>query len=751
MRSYIAQGLILTCLAAPVLAQDTSSGAQAPSTTNQAQLASQQAGLLRYGTRLSEAAQKYHLFDKLTALATPDQLDTIQKLRISPSQAMQLLQAVQENLPQGNLDKEAMATLRRNITPKAEQILGADQFDLFIGLVPSPQQTEQARAILKSVAATPEGIAALQASEDLARTLSDEQRRFLGPFLDLMKDPGAPAKAPPALKKPVKAPPGSRMLVFLKKTSLGDSYAEVYPESNYSEYFAHRYRLDGADPAVVSNLSNADGLPVRVLGTVKDDLLSLSRNSLAGPPSLLAISGDATAWRGQMPARVAAASPPTVTLNLGRGQAVNATLDLQTEAERQGFARHSNGGDFMLTGTALTGSGGNITLCDMEFGDWRPASSQVAAAAVLQTSEDFLEHAANSFLNGHSDMFSGGDGKVRFFVSDIGTTLIGCQPGQVRLYGRLAVTHTGLDVLGANAEVVCTASMAKGRLQLTPVPGSLQVRVDYPLYGAMPASWTSNLERIAGSEYSGGVSLPVTDAFSQQILQSGVVVQSQLDGLQLATQPTGDRRTALVSLAIPAAAGAAAPPIDILRNRVAAPGEFTLAVSEDTINSTIKQKLPPMLPILRPVPEEYRKQGGASLDQVEIPQLDLSFRQGQFVISNCVLNVHWSFGPFSGVEPGVRFQGTASVSGSGNPAKIGLHLHIDQLEFLSTRITGLPPNEQQELKDKLIKGMQEFTLELPPPPDIMVKLLSPQTRLVLTGASGSPDPSELLLHGRLDP
>ncbi len=751
MRSYIAQGLILTCLAAPVLAQDTTSGAQAPSTINQVQLDSQRAQLLRYGTRLSEAALKYQLFDKLTALATPDQLDTIKKLRISPSQAMQLVKAVQESMPQGPLNKDAMTALRRNLTPKAEQILGADQFDLFIGLVPSPQQTEQAKAILKSVAATPEGIAALQASNDLAKTLSDDQRRFLGPFLDLMKEPGTPAKAPPPPKKPLKAPPGSRMLVFLKKTSLGDSYAEVYPESNYSEFLAHRYRLDGADPAVVSNLSNAEGLPVRVLGTVKDDLLSLSRNNLSGPPSLLAVSGNVTAWRGKMPARVAAASPPTVTLNLGRGQAVNATLDLQTDAERQGFAQHSNGSDFLLTGTALTGADGKVTLCDLEFGEWRPSSSQVAASAILQGSEDFLEHAANSFLNGHPDMFSGGDGKVRFFVSDIGTTLIGCQPGQIKLYGRLAATHTGLDVLGANAEVVCAASMVKGRLQLTPVPGSLQVRVDYPLYGAMPVSWTRNLETIAGTQYSGGVSLPVTDAFSKQIIQSGVVAQSQLDALQLATQPTGDRRTGLVSLAVPAAAGSAAPSVDILKNRVAAPGEFTLAVSEDTINTTLKQKIPPMLPIKRPIPDQYQKQGGVSLTEVEIPELDLAFSKGQFVINTCVVNVHWSLGPFSGVEPGARFKGTASVSGTGNPAKVGLNLHIDQLEFLSTRITGMPPNEQQDLKNKLIKAMQEYTLELPSPPDIMVQMLSPQTRLVLTGASGTPDPSELLIHGRLDP
>jgi hypothetical protein len=746
MRSSLAHGLIFLCLAAPVLAQDRSSGV-----TNQAQQSLQRAQLLRYGARLTEAVQKYQLFDKLSNLATPDQLDTLKKLRISPSQAMSLLKAVQENMPEGPLDKDGMAALRRKITPKAEDILGAEQFDLLISLVPSPQQTDAASAILKSVAATPEGLAAKQASDDLSKSLSDDQRRFLTPLLNLMNDPSTPAKAPASPKKPAKAPPGSRMLVFLTKTSLGDSFAEVYPDSNYAEYMPRRYRVDGADPAVLSNLSNAEGLPVRVLGTVKDDLLSLSKNSLAGPPSLLAVGGDYKCWRGRVPARVSSQNPPTVTLNLGRGQSANATLDIQTEPERQGFAARSNGADFLLGCTALIAADGKMTLCDMDFGDWRPAGKSLATSGTIQMSEEFLDHAAGQFLNGHSEMFSGGDSKVRFAVSDVGATLLGCQPGQVRLFGRLTGSHTGLEVVGADAEVVCTAAMNKGRVELKPVPGSLQVRVDYPLYGALPPSWISNLERIAGTEYSNGVSLAVTDPFSQEILKSGVMTQAQLDGLQIASAPSGDRRTALVALAAPAAAGSSSPAVDILKNRVQAPGELSLAVAEDTINTAIKSKLPPMLPIVRPIPKEYQNQGGVSLTEVEIPELDLSFSKGQFVINTCVLNVHWSFGLFSGVEPGCRFKGTGNVVGTGNPAKLGLQLHIDQLEFLSTRITGMAPNEQQDLKDKLIKAMQEYTIELPAPSDFPVTMLSPQTRLVLTGAGGTPEASELLVHGRLDP
>jgi len=82
MRSYIAQGLILTCLAAPVLAQDNPPGASAPATVNQAQLDMQRAQLLRFGTRLEIAAQKYQLFQKITDLASSDQLSAIKTRRM---------------------------------------------------------------------------------------------------------------------------------------------------------------------------------------------------------------------------------------------------------------------------------------------------------------------------------------------------------------------------------------------------------------------------------------------------------------------------------------------------------------------------------------------------------------------------------------------------------------------------------------------------------------------------------------------
>lgn len=753
MRSYIAQGLILTCLAAPVLAQETPSGASAPAPVNQAQLEMQRAQLLRFGTRLELAARKYKLFEKITNLANSDQLSAIKQLRISPSQAMDLLKLVQSNLPTGPMDKAASAAFRQAITPGAEKILGADQFDLLLQLVPSPQQTAQVQTILNQVAATPEGAAAREAASDLSKSLSDDQRRFFSPVLNLLNTPGTPAAAAPPAKKPARpaaGPKPSRMLVYLKKTSLGDTYAEVYPESNFTEYLPHRYRVEGADPSVLSALSNADGLPVRVLGTLQDDLLSLASNSFSGPPSLLAISGNATAWRGRLPAKVNSVSPPTVTLNLGRGQFAVAALDLQTDAEREGLSRHAGGDHFLLGGTALT-QAGNITMCDLDFADWRPNTLSMASAASIQLSEDLLEHAANSFLTGHPEMFGGGSGNVRFAVGDIGATLLGCQPGQVRIFGNLTGTHTGLEMLGANAEVVCAASLVKGRLQLTPVPGSLQVRVDYPLFAALPPGWSSNLERMAGSQYSSGLSLPVTDPFAQQILQSGIMVQSQLDGLSLATLPAGDRRTGLVAVVAPAAAAPAVPSVELLRNRVQAPGEFTLALSEDTLNTAIKAKLPPMLPIKRPVPKEMQNQGGVTLSEVEIPELDLSFSKGVFLINTCVVNVHWSFGLFSGVEPGCRFKGSATVSGGGNPAKVSITLHIDQVEFLSTRITGLPASEQQDLKDKLMKAAADFPLDLPLPQDLMVKVLGPQTRLVVTGASGTPEPSELLVQGRLDP
>lgn len=743
MKSTLARGLMLVCLTSPVWAQEPTA-ASVPTAATQAQ----RDRLLCYGTRLLAIDRQYKVFDRITALATQDQLDALQKLRISPQQGADLLKLIGDNMPTGTLDSEGFKALRRKITPKAEDILGSEQFDRLLELLPSPQQSDRIKAILNEAAATPEGKHALAAANDLSATLSTDQRNFLDPVLGLMRNPQGKPPAPPAkAKKPAKPAAGERRLVFLRKTDVGETYAEVFPNTDFLSHVPHRFRIEGGDASVLSALSNSSGLPVRVLGNYQGGLLQVAKESFSAGPSLLAVPGDSQVWRGRLPAKLLSPNPPTVQLDAGRGQTITAQLEFHTPQERQQFDKVSANGTFLVGATAMV-KGPQTTLVDMDFAAWHPPPSAVASTCLIQVSEQMMRHAAAEYLAGHPDQFNKGSGQVSFQVSEMGATLQGCQPGQIRLYGRLSGAHSGLTVLESTLEVVAKPTLDKGKLQLAPIPGTLQVRLNFPFFAETPPNWIANLERIMGSEYSKGVTMSVTDPYKDDIVKSGLLEASQLDQMQLFTLPSGDRRTALVSLAVPAAA---APIVPALQSRIEIPGECTVAVSELAINTAIKAKLPPMLPMTKAIPKDLQQQGGVTLSEVDIPELDLIFQQGIFHINTCVVNVHWSYGLFSGIEPGVRFKGTAKISGSGSPLKLTANLQIESLEWLSPRILGESPEEQKSQKDKLIKALQETPLELPVPADVAATLISPRASLVLTGVRGSENPSELLLQGRLQP
>jgi len=732
---------MLVCLSSPLWAQ--------PPTPAASSIQQTQDRLLQYGSLLRLVNERYHLVQRMTDLATPDQLDALNKLRISPKQAMDLVKLVRDNMPEGPLDDKGWKDLRRKITPKAEDILGSEQFDRLLELLPSPQQKDKIEAILKDAAATPEGKQALAAALQLEASLTDEQKRFLEPVLNLMKTPNPKTtlKTPPSPKRPAKAPAGERRLVYLRKTSLGETYAEVRPEANFTQYLPQRYRLLGGDPDVLSNLSNGSGLPVRVLGNLQGDRLTVARASFTAGPALLAVPGDAEVWRGRLPARLLSPSPPVVELDAGRGRTLQGQLEFTTPEEKQEFDKVSAAGKFLLGSTAMT-RGGQTTLVDLEFSPWQDPNQECSSSGLIQLSEDLLQHAAEEYRAGHPDLMGGSSGQVSVQVSELGATLQGCQKNQVRLYGRMSVAHSGLSVAEFSFEGVALASFQQGKLQLTPVPGSLQAHFAYPLYANAPATWMSNLERILGSEYQKGLSLAVTEPYKDQILKSGLLDSAQLDGMQLFSWPSGDRRTSIITLVSPSQT---TPPTPALRSRIEAPGEWTLALSEEAINNAIRQKLPPMLPIKRPVPKDLQKQGGVTLTDVEVPELDLSFQKGLFQINNCVVNVYWSFGLFSGMEPGARFKGTARITGEGSPIKLKAHLKVDSLEFLSQRILDEPPEQQKSQKEDLIKALEDHPLELDDIPELTAKILSPRAALVLTAVRGQETPSELLLHGRLQP
>lgn len=741
MKTLVLCGLTLVCLSSPPWAQ--------PATGDSGSIQQTQDLLLQYGSCLRVVNERYHVVRRMTDLVTPDQMDALNKLRISPDQAKELAKLVRDNLPEGPLDDKAWKELRRRITPRAEDILGSEQYDRLLELMPSPQQKEKIEAILQDAAATPEGKQALAAAQRLEASLSTEQRRFLEPLLGVMKNPRPKTTLPsPVLaKKPTKVPPGQRRLVYLRKTLLGETYGEVRPENNFTEYFPQRFRILATDPEILSNLSNSSGLPVRVLGDLQGDRLTVASGGFSAAPALMPVSGDARVWRGRLPARLLSSNPPVVELDSGGGQLIQGQLEFTTSQEKNDFDRLAPAGKFLLGTTAITRASGT-TLVDLDFFPWQEPNLNFSSGILLQLSEEFLQHAAEEVRQGRPDLMGGSSGQVSVQVSQLGVTLQGCSMGQVRLYGRLTLAHSGLTVLEVCFETVAAATFQQGKLQLTPVPKSLQGHLSYPLYARAPAAWTENLERVLGAEYARGVSLAVTAPHRDQLLKSDLVDANQLDGMQFFSWPGGDRRTSLVSLASPAQA---TPPSCVLRSRLEVPGEWTVAVSEESINNAIRKKLPTSLPIKRPVPKDVQKQGGVTLTEMEVPELDISFQNGRFQIHNCVVNFHWSSGLFSGVEPGARFKATARLSGEGNPLKLRAHLKIESLDLLSKRILDAPPEEQRSQKEDLIKAFEDHPLELGDLSQLSAEFLSPRAALVPTAVSSRETPSELLLHGRLQP
>lgn len=738
--------LILLCSVGTTRAQDTST--QSPSASpalTRSQLSKQSDLLLRYGTRLQIVEERYGVVDRLLEVATPEQEQAIQSLRISPSQAMDLIKVAQDNMPEGELTDEAWKEFRRKIQPRFEDILGSDQFDVLLELPPSAQQVERLKDILAQAANTPEGQAAYQASNDLSASLIDSQRKFLQPFLDLAK----PSTSAGVLTPVAEAPSTSaieRRLVYLKRTSLGDIYAETDPSYIFVDRLPHRYRVEGGNPAVLAAVSNESGYPVRILGSYEGDVLKVADTKLLGPPPVMALSGGGTIWRGRLPARVVSTSPPTVELDLGRGQTITAELDFSGNGQAE-FAKYASA-PFLVEGTCMV-FGDKTTLSDLKFFPWEAPQAPFQMSALLQASEEFLQHAADEYLDSHPDKFSGSSRDISFKVDQIGVTMQGCQPGQVRLCGQASLAHSGLTVLQGDFEAVAQVALVKDNFQIKPVPGSLVLRATYPVHAVAPSNWMATLEKIMGNEYIQGSSVALPQDFRDKLTKAGILDGTQIDQMQLFTAPAQDRRLGLLALAAPAAGPTTA--ANVLLSRIQNPGEFAVALTDETINAALKKKIPELLPILRDIPEDLQDQGGVKLVQVEIPELDLAYSAGTVLINTCVINVHWRYGIFSGVEPGVRLKGSALLAGGGEPFKVTAKLKVDQMDFLSTRITEMPADEQKKIKDELLSTLQDRNWELEVTEKLAIPALSPRAALVPTALKGTATPAELLFQGRLDP
>lgn len=712
------------------------------------QLERQQDLLLRYGTRLREVDARHRTVARIRDIATKDQLYALDNLRISPSQARKLVKVLRENYPSTPLDDEGMKELRSKITPEFEDILGSEQFDLMLELLPSPQQKAKVKGILKHAGQTEEGKLALEAASELSKSLTPDQRSWMEPFLTLLEPDATPRppESPPAEASEPAGGDNSRQLFLLRRTSLGDIFAEQNPKFHYKNHLPRRYRVSGGDTNVLAAVSTSSGLPVRILGHTTGDVFHVGATKLLGPPAVLAIDGGNEVWHGRVQGRFISDSPPTMELDTGYGNVVTASVELTTREQRAKFQEASRQfSTAMVEGTVVTADG-KTTLYDATFSQYNPPEVRFPSGLIIQLSDEFLRSASESYLESIRQEFEKSGSGLFMRLGDSGLTLNGCGENQVRLFARGLIGHSGLTALETEIQLLFEVSAAGGKLNLKPVPGSIEMRVTFPVWAEVPAAWTDRLEKIVGDEYAKGTAFELPQDLKDKLLGTKLLTEEQFAGMRLFTYPSGDRRSSLLSLATPQQGG----DDQVLAPRLGSPGEFGVAVSEQAINKALAEKLPELLPILRPLPEDLQEQGGVKLKRMEVKELDLKFRNGVIEISNCRVDVHWKYALFSGVEPGIRFSGEATVSGDGDPLNLKVKMAVHELEFLSSRITGQPPEEQAANRRKMLDAMENRDLSEPGPEPFRVEALGPRAVLKLQRIESSKKPSELRLRGRLD-
>lgn len=725
--------LLLLCLAAPVLAQDAPTPAQ---------LERQRALLQRFGTRLSAWNEQYQLLDKLRALTSADQEQALASIKITPAQRTAIFNAIRDSAASGN---------KADLQKKLIDIIGVEMSDNLLLLIPSPQQIARADAIFKEAAASDLGKSVFAAATDLSASLTPAQHVWLDPLLQRIKQPDG--TAPPAPVDATVRPKGpkpviERRLVMMRSNSLGDYYAEIRPDFDYTVHSSRTYRVDG-DPAVLAAVSNADGLPVRLAGTYGEDKITVPAGFSLGPLPVTPIVNVDSVWRGRLPATVVTTNPPVVTLDAGRGQTITAHLDFQNPNEAKAF--NAAGQQFLLGGTCMV-KGGQSTMVDLDFAPYTPPSAPFNSRLLIQVSEDFLDHVASEFIAGHQGLISYKDssGLNSIQVTRVGATMQGCTGPQVKVFGRGGVTVGGLNVLEAEVEGITSVTFAKGNVNLTLVPGSPQARLIFPAFIPIPSSWIDNVTRILSIDTTQPISFAIPAQAQTQLTNYGVLEPNGLDKCQLFSCSSGDRRTSFLTLAAPANTTATT---DMLKSRLLAPGEFAVAVSDEAINAALKKTIPPMMPIKVPIPAQYQKQGGVTLEQLEFPALDVSYANGQFVINNCEIHVHWSYGLFSGVEPGCKFKGTATVAGTGNPFQLTLRLNVkdEDLQIISPRLLGGSAEELKSQKASLLKAMNDNNLPVTTIAPYPISAISPRAALQPTNVGNTSTPSEMQARGSLTP
>ncbi len=548
--------------------------------------------------------------------------------------------------------------------------------------------------------------------------------------------------------RPALASPDRRLAI------LQEGSAWILPELDHTIHLPQRYTLRGE----VAHLRGLEGLVVRLAGQWRPgEVWIRPRLRDFGPSALQAPDG---ATRGRLQAEVLSLFPPRARLAMGGGRQREVDLEWEGSAP-PGWSELSPGSLCTLEATVAGSRAMDIRVTPPRQDHARRGSVRVLA----QLGEGFLQQALTRFRQSQPGAFRWTDAKeqTRLEISELGMTLLGCQPGQVRLYGSLAGTTRilgrPLPGIEGHWEVLTRPALVGAELEFNLVPDSLELRITRPVALALPAEVSAGLQATLAAALARGFRIPVPGAYWKDLVASGALRASDLGAMEVLTHPTGDRRTGLVVVAGPTTPGVRDSGPDLLRDRLREPGGFAVALSAEAMNDVLKRAIPALLPLRQTLPTQARVRQPVlfmqlEIDAVEISELEVDYRahrgQGALGVQELVANVHWRLGPFSGWEPGARIRGMAGLeSRPGPPLAMVFHPDVERIEFLSRHLRSRSQDEQERLRRQISEALRTVPLDVLLPSQMPVAALGQGAVLELLDFQAWSE--ELVLQGHWMP
>jgi hypothetical protein len=548
--------------------------------------------------------------------------------------------------------------------------------------------------------------------------------------------------------------PLQRRLAKIARTPAG-LVAEIEPEFDYTQYLPRRYRIEGVEPKIVEALATQDGLPVRLRGRYfQDRVLVVDTEPGQEPPILplptaardllrnrTALTGGApnrSCWRGRVRVLRKVAGPKDrVELETLDGSNWTAEIRFPNPQKRSQWQAAQlpcwieatcwkSGSECVAEDVDLLGTGG------ASGSEIKP----LAGSIQLMMGELFLEAATQKFRQANPGRFSGQDpsGTLQIGLDRAGFSLQGqdwSKDTSPRFFGTFSsqlnsgsAGQAALDLLEGQWEFPVRVQLNRGTLTFQGVTKAgnqvdqpFKVRLTKPLFLEAPTLLTQSIQGVVQAIFPAfNFSLPA--ALKQQLLDSGLLTQSDLDRLQLSLVQKGDRRSNILKLSNQGSqAGEIHAPTQLS-------DDMSLFLGSESINRCLTSQVPKYLPYRQRLNPEVA-QGPTilflklELEQIEIQSIKVRYverqGQGQLAFDDCVSSVSWKLGPLQGVEPGAKISGFLRLEPSNgpNPSLPEGKLEVTKFEFLSSHILAVPVAQQNDLKSKILDGLTKLPLKLP--------------------------------------